>query len=142
MEEVSAGHFLLDTQATSCSSSYNPGRPERMDKLTTGPPAAFQLLQKHSHQKKEVWGGVQERLSESRQEALCVSRWVCVCGCVWVRVCVCVRVGACVLLPGGLIPCASHLRDGQEVAVVYFRNGYMPENYQSEEAPLTCFSLL
>ena len=24
-------------------------------------------------------------------------------------------------------------RDGQEVAVVYFRNGYMPQNYTSEQ---------
>uniref|UniRef100_A0A8C5G3M8 Glutathione synthetase n=1 Tax=Gouania willdenowi TaxID=441366 RepID=A0A8C5G3M8_GOUWI len=28
----------------------------------------------------------------------------------------------------------SHLSDGQEVAVVYFRNGYMPQNYISEQA--------
>lgn len=35
------------------------------------------------------------------------------------------------------------LRDGQEVAVVYFRNGYMPENYTSEQvsslALISCF---
>lgn len=27
----------------------------------------------------------------------------------------------------------SRFSDGQEVAVVYFRNGYMPQNYKSEQ---------
>lgn len=32
--------------------------------------------------------------------------------------------------------------DGQEVAVVYFRNGYMPQNYISEQVFLKCLFLV
>lgn len=34
------------------------------------------------------------------------------------------------------------LSDGEEVAVVYFRNGYMPQNYTSEQVSSLCLKEL
>ncbi|KAL3971134.1 glutathione synthase [Sarotherodon galilaeus] len=44
-----------------------------------------------------------------------------------------VEVAVC---PHGLmcLLCHFHFRDSKQVAVVYFRNGYMPDNYTSEQS--------
>lgn len=46
-----------------------------------------------------------------------------------------VEVAVC---PHGLmcLLCHFHFRDSKQVAVVYFRNGYMPDNYTSEQVQL------
>lgn len=40
-----------------------------------------------------------------------------------------------------LVFCVSP-SDGEEVAVVYFRNGYMPQNYTSEQVSAPCLKQL